>query len=101
MWNCSWKRKFYLVGLEAFAEPMVVIPDVGGKRNACFHMKSRQLWVEQFEQWVKDPHRKLQMDGFMCITYFRPYFCRLFSVFLKLITNSFACKTSKKCSNRL
>ena len=55
----SWKRQFYLVDVEAFVEPMVVVPDVGGKRNAYFHMKSRQLWVEQFEQWVKDPHSEL------------------------------------------
>jgi hypothetical protein len=55
----GWKRQFYLVDVEAFVEPMVVVPDVGGKRNAYFHMKSRHLWVEQFEQWVKDPHSEL------------------------------------------
>jgi hypothetical protein len=55
----GWKRQFYLVDVEAFVEPMVVVPDVGGKRNAHFHMKSRHLWVEQFEQWVKDPHSEL------------------------------------------
>jgi len=55
----SWKQQFYLVDAEAFGEPMVVTPDVGGKRNAHFHMKSHQLWVEQFEQWVKGPHSEL------------------------------------------
>ena len=53
------KRQFYLVDVEAFVEPMVVVPDVGGKRNAYFHMKGRDKWVRQFEDWVRDPHNKL------------------------------------------
>ena len=55
----GWKRQFYLVDVEAFTETMVVVPDVGGKRNAYLHMKSRHLWIEQFEQWVRDPHWEL------------------------------------------
>ena len=54
-----WKRQFYLVDVECFVETMVVVPDVGGKPNAYFQMKSRELWVQQFERWVKDPHDDL------------------------------------------
>ena len=51
------KRKFYLADVEAFVEPIVVIPDVGSvPRCKYFQVKSRSEWAKDFIEWIKMPH---------------------------------------------
>ena len=47
------KLKFYLADVEAFEAPMVVVPDIGGKNNEYFVVKSREEWWEDFEAWLE------------------------------------------------
>lgn len=49
--------KFYLADVEAFIEPLTVIPDVGGKPNAYFIVRNKTHWRQQFEEWLEcDPN---------------------------------------------
>ena len=50
------KLKFYLADVEAFVEPVAVIPDIGGPPNRYFVVKSRACWEEDFEQWLEKDH---------------------------------------------
>ena len=47
--------KFYLAEVEAFTAPLTVIPDIGGKPNAYFVVKNRDVWREEFEEWLETP----------------------------------------------
>ena len=49
------EQKFYLADVEAFDDPAVVIPDIGGEPNAYFLLKNRTQWCEQFVEWLGDP----------------------------------------------
>jgi hypothetical protein len=40
--------KFYLANTQAFSEPVVVVPDVGGPTN-------RSYWKEDFTAWLDKP----------------------------------------------
>lgn len=53
----KFKRVFYLADVEAFVSPCIVIPDIGGPFNRCFHVKSRQQWKDSFVDWLKQPHK--------------------------------------------
>ncbi|MCA1807754.1 MAG: hypothetical protein LC687_07900, partial [Actinobacteria bacterium] len=55
-------RKFWLVDVEAFKDPIVVIPNVGTKDQYLL-MKSREEWANDFVQWIEMPHKydKIEM----------------------------------------
>ena len=50
-------RNLYLGDVEAFLEPVAVVPNVGCP-NKCmyFQVRSRKNWAEDFIDWVKEPH---------------------------------------------
>jgi len=50
------KLKFYLAGVEAFMEPCVVVPNVGGANNSYFWVEPNARWSEMFVQWLCAPH---------------------------------------------
>jgi hypothetical protein len=52
------KRKFYLVDVEAFTEPLVVMENQGSK-DRYFVMTPRSKWVDQFIAWIEKPHEKI------------------------------------------
>ena len=57
------KRKFYLADVEAFVEPIVVVPDVGSvPRCKYFHVKSRATWSNEFIKWIKMLHYHDEID---------------------------------------
>lgn len=47
------KLKFYLADVEAFVEPITVVPDIGGEANAYFGMRQRRRWAEDFAAWLE------------------------------------------------
>ena len=50
------KRRFFLADTEAFLDPMMVIPDIGGRKGLrYFQIKPRSQWVLQFEEWLEEP----------------------------------------------
>ena len=53
------KRKFYLVDVESFAYPCIMIPDVGNDDEAAWlRMKPKSNWIEDFVAWLRDEHTK-------------------------------------------
>ena len=50
------KRLFYVVDVECFKEPIVVIPNVGTKKDYIM-MEPRDSWADQFIEWIKAPHK--------------------------------------------
>ena len=55
--NGTLKRKFYLADVEAFLEPIAVVPDVGSMNKAkYFHVLARSQWATCFERWLHTPH---------------------------------------------
>jgi hypothetical protein len=47
------KRKYHLVDVEAFAAPLVVVPDIGGAPNAYFQLKEpRNGWAKLYSQFI-------------------------------------------------
>jgi len=57
------KLKFYLADVEAFVEPMAVIPDIGGPANGYFAVKSRAEWRKDFVRWLRSPHLAMDLYG--------------------------------------
>jgi hypothetical protein len=57
------KRRFYLADVEAFVEPITVVPNVGSS-NKCmyFHVLSRKKWSDRFEAWLAEPHILDEID---------------------------------------
>jgi hypothetical protein len=51
------KQTFYLADVEAFLEPLVVIPDQGGEPTVYFMLKSRSEWRKLFSEWLEMPHK--------------------------------------------
>jgi hypothetical protein len=49
------ERKFYMVDVETFKDPIVVIPNVGTKAGYLF-MKPRAEWSDDFIEWIEMPH---------------------------------------------
>jgi hypothetical protein len=50
-------RKFYLVDVETFKKPIVVIPDIGSEPNCKYLlMAPRVQWAEDFIAWIEMPH---------------------------------------------
>ena len=50
------KLKFYLADVDAFKEPCVVVPNVGGANNSYFWVEPKARWSELFVQWLRAPH---------------------------------------------
>jgi hypothetical protein len=47
------KRKYHLVDVEAFAAPLVVVPDIGGAPNAYFQLKEpRRGWSKLYSRFI-------------------------------------------------
>jgi hypothetical protein len=49
------RRRFYVVDVETFKQPLVVIPNVGTKKDYIM-MAPRDTWANQFIEWVLAPH---------------------------------------------
>ena len=52
------RLKFYLADVEAFVEPIVVVPDIGGPPNAYFLCMSRVGWRDDFIAWLHSPQEE-------------------------------------------
>ena len=51
-------RRLCLADVEAFVEPVAVVPDVGSPNKCkCFHVHQRKTWAANFEAWVRQPHK--------------------------------------------
>ena len=50
------KLKFYLADVDAFKEPCVVVPNVGGPNNSYFWLEPKARWSKLFIQWLRAPH---------------------------------------------
>jgi hypothetical protein len=51
------KRKFYFADVDAFVEPLCVVPDVGSNPKCkYFQVKPRRQWGEDFASWIMEPH---------------------------------------------
>lgn len=48
--------RFYLADVDAFVEPAIVVPDIGGKPNGYLLIHNKQHWREKFEQFLEDSH---------------------------------------------
>ena len=48
----------YLADVEAFLEPIMVVPNIGERscQNRYLWIKSREQWGETFEEWLEEPH---------------------------------------------
>ena len=49
---------FYLADVEAFVEPVAVVPDIGGPPNRYFAVKARAEWAADFELFLEDDHEE-------------------------------------------
>ena len=56
------KLKFYLADVEAFVDPCIVIPNLGGETNSYFWVQNRRKWAESFANWLRAPHQMDHMD---------------------------------------
>ena len=55
------RRKFYVVDVESFKNPIVVIPNVGTKKDYIM-MEPRDNWPNQFIRWLMNPHADDQAE---------------------------------------
>jgi len=55
--------KFYLAPVDAFVEPAIVVPNIGGKKNSYLWINHPGDWSGQFEKWLKDIHNKKELRG--------------------------------------
>ena len=47
--------QFFLADVEAISEPIAVVPDIGGPPNRYFHVKDRDEWQKDFEDFLEKP----------------------------------------------
>ena len=52
------ERKFYLVDVESFKDPIIVIPNHGSK-DKYFIMIPRSTWAGLFRAWLEKPHKAI------------------------------------------
>jgi hypothetical protein len=57
------KMKFYLADAEAFTNPCIVVPNLGGQSNSYFWVQNRDSWAEGFTLWLREPHHWDIMHG--------------------------------------
>ena len=51
------RRMFYVVDVETFKQPIVVIPDIGSTPKCKYFMMSpRSSWAQDFQAWIEMPH---------------------------------------------
>ena len=55
--------KFYLAPVDAFVEPAIVVPNIGGDNNAYLWIQHPSDWCGYFEKWLKDIHNNKEMRG--------------------------------------
>ena len=55
--------KFYLAPVDAFVEPAIVVPNIGGKKNSYLWINHPGDWSGQFEKWLKDIHNNKELRG--------------------------------------
>lgn len=55
------QRRFYLVDVEVFKDPLCVIPNVGTK-DEYLMMKPRAKWSDDFISWLEMPHKHDKME---------------------------------------
>ena len=56
-------RKYYLVDVETFMDPIVVIPNIGAQPKCKYLlMTPRAQWSEQFVEWIKAPHEEDRVE---------------------------------------
>jgi hypothetical protein len=55
------QRRFYLVDVETFKDPLCVIPNVGTK-DEYLMMKPRAQWSDDFITWLEMPHKYDKME---------------------------------------
>jgi hypothetical protein len=53
---------FFLADVEAFVEPAIVVPDIGGKPNSYLLVINKSHWRAKFEEWLDAPHDLDEMD---------------------------------------
>jgi len=54
-----WKRNFYLADVDSIVDPLVVIPNVGGRTGTeQLLVKPRSEWVDDFKKWLAEPHNR-------------------------------------------
>ena len=52
------KRKLYLADVEAFLEPICVVPDIDRDQQCNYFLVApRDSWAGQFTDWLEAPHR--------------------------------------------
>jgi hypothetical protein len=54
--------QFFLADVEAFLEPAIVVPDIGGKPNSYLLVLNKSHWRGKFEEWLDAPHDEDEMD---------------------------------------
>jgi hypothetical protein len=54
--------QFFLADVEAFVEPAIVVPDIGGKPNSYLLVINKSHWRAKFEEWLDAPHDLDEMD---------------------------------------
>jgi hypothetical protein len=54
--------QFYLADVEAFVEPAIVVPDIGGGQNQYLLVINKSHWKSKFEEWLDAPHDLDEMD---------------------------------------
>jgi hypothetical protein len=56
-------QKYYLVDVETFMDPIVVIPNIGAQPKCKYLlMTPRAQWSEQFVEWIKAPHEEDRVE---------------------------------------
>ena len=52
-----WRRKFWLADVESITKPLIVVPNIGGKKGVEFFIvKRREEWVDEFKAWLDMPN---------------------------------------------
>lgn len=50
------KMKYYLADVEAFVQPAIVVPNIGGPNNSYLQIKNRTEWRQLHIEWLNEPH---------------------------------------------
>ena len=50
------RKEYYVVDVESFKEPLVVIPNIGGPQTEYLMMRPRSKWSDDFMKWLDAPH---------------------------------------------
>jgi hypothetical protein len=53
---------YWLAEVEAFDEPISVIPNLGGPANSYFMLRKRCEWADMFSKWLEKPYETIPDD---------------------------------------